>query len=114
MSISGSGQRDIAIVGVAESDEMGTVPNKSSLQHHAEAAHNALEDAGLSKNEVNGLFTAGFSTLATAIGSPGESVLCAAMPERNSSRGMLSKSGISGMASSTAFAWGSSMQGLLR
>ena len=60
------GQRDIAIVGVAESDEMGTVPNKSSLQHHAEAAHNALNDAGLSKNDVDGLFTAGFSTLATA------------------------------------------------
>ena len=33
-------QRDIAIVGVAESDVMGNVPNKSSLQHHAEAAHN--------------------------------------------------------------------------
>ena len=60
------GERDIAIVGVAESDEMGTVPNKSSLQHHAEAAYNALEDAGLSKNDVDGLLTAGFSTLATA------------------------------------------------
>lgn len=59
-------QRDIAIVGVAESDQMGTVPNKSSLQHHAEAAYNALEDAGLSKADVNGLLTAGFSTLATA------------------------------------------------
>jgi acetyl-CoA acetyltransferase len=45
---------------------MGTVPNKSSLQHHAEAAYNALEDAGLSKADVNGLLTAGFSTLATA------------------------------------------------
>jgi acetyl-CoA acetyltransferase len=66
MATGGSKQRDIAIVGVAESDEMGTVPNKSSLQHHAEAAYNALEDAGLSKSEVNGLFTAGFSTLATA------------------------------------------------
>ena len=61
------GERDIAIVGVAESDEMGTVPNKSSLQHHAEAAHNALEDAGLSKNDVDGLLTAGFSTLATTL-----------------------------------------------
>jgi acetyl-CoA acetyltransferase len=50
---------------VAESDEMGTVPDKSSLQHHAEAAYNALEDAGLSKSDVNGLLTAGFSTLAT-------------------------------------------------
>jgi len=61
-----SRQRDIAIVGVAESDQMGTVPNKSSLQHHAEAAYNALEDAGLQKSDVNGLLTAGFSTLATA------------------------------------------------
>ncbi len=66
MTSSAQGQRDIAIVGVAESDEMGTVPNKSSLQHHAEAAHNALADAGLSKSDVDGLFTAGFSTLATA------------------------------------------------
>ena len=66
MATSAPRERDIAIVGVAESDEMGTVPNKSSLQHHAEAAHNALADAGVSKDEVNGLFTAGFSTLATA------------------------------------------------
>ena len=66
MASMGSGARDIAIVGVAESDEMGTVPHKSSLQHHAEAAHNALDDAGLVKDDVNGLFTAGFSTMATA------------------------------------------------
>ena len=66
MSNSFRNERDIAIVGVAESDEMGTVPNKSSLQHHAEAASNALEDAGLSKSDVNGVFTAGFSSLATA------------------------------------------------
>ena len=66
MSTSTSRQRDIAIVGVAESDVMGTVPNKSSLQHHAEAAYNALEDAGLAKSDINGLLTAGFSTLATA------------------------------------------------
>ena len=66
MSSGTSNQREIAIVGVAESDVMGTVPDKSSLQHHAEAAHNALEDAGLTKNDVNGLLTAGFaSTLAT-------------------------------------------------
>ena len=66
MASNGLKERDIAIVGVAESDEMGTVPHKSSLQHHAEAAHNALEDAGLSKNDVNGVLTAGFSTLVTA------------------------------------------------
>jgi acetyl-CoA acetyltransferase len=57
--------RTAAIVGVAESDEIGIVPNKSALQHHAEAAHNALADAGLSVGDVDGLFTAGFSTMAT-------------------------------------------------
>ena len=66
MTARGAAARDIAIVGVAESDVMGNVPNKSSLQHHAEAASNALEDAGLSKNDVDGVLTAGLSTLATA------------------------------------------------
>ena len=66
MATSGSRERDIAIVGVAESDVMGTTPDKSSLQHHGEAAYNALEDAGLAKSDVDGLLTAGFSTLATA------------------------------------------------
>ncbi len=55
--------RTVAIVGAAESDEIGKVPNKSALQHHAEAAYNALEDAGLSKSDVDGLFTARMSTL---------------------------------------------------
>jgi acetyl-CoA acetyltransferase len=53
-----------AIVGVAESDEMGTVPDKSALQLHAEAARNAIADAGLTKNDVDAVFSAGrmFST----------------------------------------------------
>ncbi len=58
--------RSTAIVGVAESDEIGRVENKSSLQHHAEAAYNALEDAGLKLSDVDGLMTAGFSTLTLA------------------------------------------------
>jgi acetyl-CoA acetyltransferase len=58
--------KTIAIVGAAESDEIGLVPNKSNLQHHAEAAHNALADASLSIKDVDGLFTAGYSTLAVA------------------------------------------------
>jgi hypothetical protein len=57
--------RPVAVVGVAESDEIGHVPAKSALQHHAEAAFNALDDAGLTKQEVDGLFTARFSTLTT-------------------------------------------------
>ena len=58
MASTANRERGIAIVGVAESDIMGTVPDKSSLQHHAEAAHNALEDAGLSMSDINGLMTA--------------------------------------------------------
>ena len=56
--------RSVAIAGVAESDEIGKIENKSSLQHHAEAAYNALEDAGIPVSEVDGLLTAGYSTLA--------------------------------------------------
>ena len=56
----------IAIIGVAESDEIGQVPHKSSLQHHAEAAYNALDDCGLTKDDVDGLLTAGLSTMITA------------------------------------------------
>ena len=36
----------IAIVGAAESDEVGKLPDKSALMLHAEAARNALADAG--------------------------------------------------------------------
>ena len=53
-----------AIVGVAESDELGTLPHKSALQLHAEAARNAIADAGLTKNDIDAVFSAGrmFST----------------------------------------------------
>lgn len=57
--------RSVAIVGVAESDEIGRVPHKSALQHHCEAAYNALRDAGLSKDDVDGLFSARYSPLTT-------------------------------------------------
>ncbi len=53
--------RSAAIVGVAESDEIGTVPSSSAFQLHAEAAFNALEDAGLSRDDVDGLLTAGYA-----------------------------------------------------
>src|SRR3972149_1564296 len=48
-----------AIVGVDESDETGIVPHKSPLELHAEAARNALADAGIDLSEVDGVFTAG-------------------------------------------------------
>ncbi|HEY7907272.1 MAG TPA: acetyl-CoA acetyltransferase [Thermomicrobiales bacterium] len=52
-----------AIVGVAESDQIGRVPDKPAIMLHAEAARSALAEAGLTKGDVDGLFTAGISTL---------------------------------------------------
>src|SRR5579884_4258840 len=47
-----------AIVGVAESD-LGRTPNKTVLQLQAQAARAALDDAGLSFQDVEALFCAG-------------------------------------------------------
>jgi acetyl-CoA acetyltransferase len=58
--------RGAVIAGVDESDEIGNVPHKTSLQLHAEAAMNALADAGIDKSEVDGIATAGVSTLQIA------------------------------------------------
>jgi len=49
----------VAVVGVAESDELGRLPHKSSLQLHMEATHNALADAGLRKSDIDAVFTSG-------------------------------------------------------
>ena len=53
----------VAIVGASESDEIGVLPGKSALTLHAEAARNALNDAGLQKSDVDGLFTAGVTSV---------------------------------------------------
>jgi acetyl-CoA acetyltransferase len=47
----------VAIVGVDESDEIGIIPNKPAVQLQAEAARNALEDAGLTLRDVDGVFS---------------------------------------------------------
>lgn len=54
-------RKAVAIVGAAESDEIGVVPDKTALELLVEAASNALEDAGLTTNDVDGLFTTGIS-----------------------------------------------------
>ena len=58
--------RKAAIVGVDESDEIGRVPGKSSLQHHGEACDNALRDAGLTMKDVDALYCAATSPLVIA------------------------------------------------
>jgi acetyl-CoA acetyltransferase len=59
------------IVGVDESDEIGTLPGKSQLTLHLEAIDNAVRDAGLRVSDIDGVFTAGQhspATIAEAIG----------------------------------------------
>src|SRR6266850_669151 len=53
------------IVGVDESDEMGTLPHKSQLSLHVEAVTNAVRDAGLKVTDIDGVFTAGQHSPAT-------------------------------------------------
>jgi acetyl-CoA acetyltransferase len=49
----------VCVVGVDESDELGTLPHKSQLTLHLEAISNAVRDAGLKISDVDGIFTAG-------------------------------------------------------
>lgn len=49
----------VAIVGAAETTQMGKVPGVSQLQHHADAALNALKDCGLTPRDIDGVATAG-------------------------------------------------------
>ncbi|MHB8511892.1 MAG: acetyl-CoA acetyltransferase [Actinomycetota bacterium] len=51
-------RRKVAIAGVAES-RFGEVPDATALQLHQEAAALALADAGLTHNDVDGLFSCG-------------------------------------------------------
>jgi len=49
----------VAIVGCSETDTVGVLPDRSMIQLHAEAALNALADAGLKPSDVDGVATAG-------------------------------------------------------
>ena len=56
----------IAIVGAAETTDLGVIPGLSQLQLHADAALNAMEDAGLKPSDIDGVATAGESPVGTA------------------------------------------------
>ena len=53
--------RSVAIVGAAETTELGRIPDLSQLQLHADAALNTLADAGLKPSDIDGVATAGES-----------------------------------------------------
>ncbi len=52
-------QKSVAIVGAAETTEMGVIPGLSQIGLHADAALNALADAGLKAKDIDGIATAG-------------------------------------------------------
>ncbi len=58
--------RSIAIVGAAETTELGRIPDTAQIQLHADAALNTLADAGLKPTDIDGLATAGESPAAIA------------------------------------------------
>ncbi len=56
----------IAIVGAAETTELGRIPGMSQIQLHADAAINTMHDAGLKPSDIDGIATAGESPVAIA------------------------------------------------
>ncbi|MGH7058569.1 MAG: thiolase C-terminal domain-containing protein, partial [Acetobacteraceae bacterium] len=50
--------KTIAVVGAAETTKLGTIPDMSQIQLHADAALNAMADAGLKPSDIDGIATA--------------------------------------------------------
>ena len=59
-------QKSVAIVGAAETTDLGVIPNLSVLGLHADAALNAMADAGIGPKDIDGVATAGESPAAVA------------------------------------------------
>jgi len=51
----------VAVVGAAETTKMGRIPDQSVIGLHADAALNAMADAGLKPSDIDGVATAGIS-----------------------------------------------------
>ena len=51
----------IVVVGAAETSDLGHIPDLSQIQLHADAALNALDDAGVKVSDIDGIATAGES-----------------------------------------------------
>jgi acetyl-CoA acetyltransferase len=51
-------RNQVAVVGAAETTRLGIIPDMSQIQLHADAALNALADAGLKLSDIDGVATA--------------------------------------------------------
>ena len=51
-------RKKVAIIGAAETTDLGLIPNTSEIQLHADAARNAIIDAGIDKNLIDGIAAA--------------------------------------------------------
>jgi len=58
--------KSIAIVGAAETTNLGVIPDMSQIQLHADAALNAMADAGLKPADIDGIATAGETPVTVA------------------------------------------------
>ena len=58
--------KSIAIVGAAETTQLGVIPDLSQIQLHADAALNAMADAGLKPADIDGIATAGETPVTVA------------------------------------------------
>lgn len=58
--------KSVAIVGAAETTQMGRIPDVSVIGLHADAALNAMADAGLSPKDIDGVACAGISPVELA------------------------------------------------
>ena len=59
-------QKSVAVVGAAETTELGVIPGMSQIQLHADAAINAMKDCGLKPSDIDGIATAGETPQALA------------------------------------------------
>ncbi|MHB1913014.1 MAG: thiolase, partial [Acidimicrobiales bacterium] len=59
-------RHQVAIVGAAETTELGNIPGMSAIELHADAARNAIADCGIDPARIDGVACAGQSPVAVA------------------------------------------------